>query len=486
MDVIGNNIANVNTYGFKKGRVSFKETFSQTMQGASAPQNGRGGTNPQQMGLGVSIGAIDTIHDKGAPERTGLATDLMINGDGFFIVSDDANFLNRSYTRAGNFKIDEGGNLVTADGYRVLGNRVESIGEDPKYKSELEGLVISKAMTFPAKVTGSSGTFTAAPSKTRDVSIEGNINADQGTKATITAKDTDGTAGLSNTTASAGDTFSVPASKLTAGSTTVTVYDALGGAHQVKLTFRRKFKTDFEYDWANEKFTKTNFADPTNSYGIGEAIEPNKWEIAFELVGGGELDIDQTGKAVVDATFTNGKIDLGKVNIEIKAGTTAGAKFPNGAETFNFNLDFKDKNGNAGLTQFSDDTSITAHKLTGYKQGNLDSYTIGKDGVITGSFTNGMHCEIGRLALAKFKNPAGLLKSSNNLFINSPNSGEPIIGKPGASGFSDLTPGSLEMSNVDLAQEFTQMITTQRGFQANSKVITTTDEMLQELVNLKR
>ncbi|NLY67146.1 MAG: flagellar hook-basal body complex protein, partial [Tissierellia bacterium] len=129
MDVIGNNIANINTVGYKRQSVTFQEVFSEVIRGASAPQGGRGGTNPQQIGLGVSVGSINTIHTKGAAQRTDNPEDLMIDGEGFFVVSADPNLENRYYTRAGNFTLDRDGNLVTADGYKVLGYRIDENGD---------------------------------------------------------------------------------------------------------------------------------------------------------------------------------------------------------------------------------------------------------------------------------------------------------------------------------------------------------------------
>jgi flagellar hook protein FlgE len=150
MDVIGNNIANVNTVGFKKGQMTFQEVFSQTMRGASAPQDGRGGTNPMQVGLGVGVGSINTIHTKGSAQPTDNPTDLMIDGEGFFVVSDDTNFENKYYTRAGNFSLDRDGNLVTADGYKVLGYKFD---EDGKATSEIGGIQINKSESVAAIAT---------------------------------------------------------------------------------------------------------------------------------------------------------------------------------------------------------------------------------------------------------------------------------------------------------------------------------------------
>ncbi|NMA87255.1 MAG: flagellar hook-basal body complex protein, partial [Tissierellia bacterium] len=161
MDVIGNNIANVNTVAFKRGTMTFQEVFSQTMRGASGPQGGRGGTNPQQIGLGVTVGAINTIHTKGHMQGTDNPTDLMIDGEGFFVVSDDANYENRYYTRAGNFQLDRDGTLVTADGYKVLGYRLD---EDGNPTAEVGDVRISKSET-------------KAPTATERITLRGNLDS---------------------------------------------------------------------------------------------------------------------------------------------------------------------------------------------------------------------------------------------------------------------------------------------------------------------
>ncbi len=486
MDVIGNNISNVNTHGFKGSRVTFNDVLSQTLRGASSSQGGRSGTNPQQVGLGVSIGAIDTIHTRGTPDRTDVPTDVMINGDGFFIVSDDASFLNRSYTRLGAFTLDNTGNL-NLGGYRVLGYRVEedTIGENPKYGTSLEGLVISNAMTFPAQVTGVSNPYAAAaplgPSTERDVSVTGTINADLGLDASVTAKDTNADNNA--------DEWLISAENLQTDSYYVTVYDELGGEHELKLTFRRKFREPtFVYDWTTEQFTAQGFAD-INNPDISEAILPNEWDLVIEsITGSDQILLDGVAGAVTDTvitdvTFTGGNVDLSRVNIEL----SQPGGFANGAGTFNFNLSFQDEKGDALLKQYStDDTTMNLAALTGYKQGKLSTYNIGTNGEIMAVFTNGQKSPIGQIALAKFKNAAGLQKTQDNLFIRTANSGTASIGTPGSGGFAEVQSARLEMSNVDLAQEFTTMITTQRGYQANSRVITTTDEMIQELVNLKR
>lgn len=442
MDVIGNNIANVNTVGFKSGRVTFQEVFSQTIRGASAPQDDRGGSNPQQIGLGANVASIDTIFTRGAAEATGVAADLMINGDnGFFIVSNDSNFANRSYTRAGNFKIDAAGNLVTTEGYRVLGYPVEesSYGGKPVYKTSLEGLKINQAATVPAQITTKATASGNLDSETKllDPAPANLISEDPTDRDAVYIKTADG---KYETNPDYADCI--------AREYTFEVNDKLGGTHTIRQAFIKTNENEFTVVsfYEGKDGTMTSFKDGATTNPATEVIsfEDGIWE------SGGPLEL------TIDGAVTNG----------------AGAVI--------FNVNYND------LTSYASDSNASAEKDDGYKAGTLDGYTIGADGTISGIFSNGVKTPLGRIAIANFKNPAGLQKTDSNMFINTANSGDPIIGKPGEAGFASLNPGTLEMSNVDLSREFTYMITTQRGFQANSRVITTTDQMLEELVNLKR
>jgi len=420
MDVIGNNIANVNTAGFKGGRVTFQEVFNQTLRGAGSPQGGKGGTNPQQVGLGISIASMDTFHVRGSVESTGYNTDAMINGDGFFIVSEDTDFLNRSYTRAGSFGIDETGNLVTADGYRVLGNMYDS--QNRRYESALTGLQISKSMSYPAMATENNASGYA-------VTFGGNLNANTPISSGV-APGVPPAVGVN-----INQLLSTDGKSSVARDTTFTAYDERGGTHEIRVVFIKTGPTAYEV-WG---------------------VDNNE-----ELIGAGSnLTFD------ADGTYN--------------AGSFAVSVTPtNGASNFTFDVDL------SKLTEFANESDASAEHVVGYKQGGLSDYAIDANGVITGYFTNGQMRPIGQIALANFSNPAGLQKSGSNLYKTSANSGEPLVGQPGTGGRGSLNPGSLEMSNVDLSREFTNMITTQRGFQANSRVITASDEMLQEVVNMKR
>ena len=431
MDVIGNNIANVNTVGFKSERANFQEVFSQTIKGAGSSQLGRGGTNPQQVGLGISLSSIDTFHERGAVQRTDNNTDIAINGDGFFILSNSDDFLSRAYTRAGNFSLDEEGNLVASNGYRVLGymeDEAKNTGGKTVLKGVMEGLQISKSKSFPAKATDEA-TFT------------GNLNNNL-------AMIGDGISleGLYITKASSLKTPQIAELNLPAEieyrETTSTFYDSLGGQHNIKFIFVRGLDS--------------------TGIGIDGNTDPTQEPTFAELVR--EIEFNTDGTLAVASIKSLGLSISGK----------------NGSGKFDVTVDLSQ------LTAFSNESNASVSSKNGYKQGYLDTFSIGPTGEIYGIFTNGQSRVIGQLALAVFKNPAGLEKTTENMYQVTPNSGDAIYGLPGSSGLGALNPGTLEMSNVDISREFTDMISTQRGFQANSRIITTSDEMLQELVNMKR
>ncbi|KUO76105.1 MAG: hypothetical protein APF77_02125 [Clostridia bacterium BRH_c25] len=437
MDTIGNNIANVNTVGYKSQRVTFQEVFNQTLRGAGSPQAGKGGTNPQQVGLGISLSSIDTFHIRGAVQRTDNLTDLAVNGDGFFILSNSNDNLSRSYTRAGNFSLDDDGNLVAANGYRVLGYMVDS--DTGVLKSQLEGLKISKAEMVAAKAT----TY---------ATFEGNL--DNQIATVPTSDPLVFTAGADDDA----DTLELPPGTKY-WETTATVYDALGGKHTLKYTFVRGLNEDGTTSGATSSEWGVFIKDQDTGKYYHEGATADLDSITHALV--------FKADGYLDTAASDGKITL---NVPGR----------NGSAAFDVDIDF------TALTQFANESNAAVTSSDGYPQGSLDTFSIGPTGEISGIFTNGQSKIIGQVALAAFKNPAGLEKTAENMFQVTPNSGDPIIGLPGSSGLGSLNSGTLEMSNVDISREFAEMITTQRGFQANSRIITTSDEMLQELVNLKR
>ncbi|WP_352419605.1 flagellar hook protein FlgE [Proteiniborus sp.] len=467
MDVIGNNIANVNTVGFKRGQVTFQEVFSQVVRGASAPQGGKGGTNPQQIGLGVNIGSINTVHTKGAVQRTENPTDLMIDGEGFFVVSDDANFENKFYTRAGNFELDRDGNLVTADGYKVLGYKFDGNGN---WTSEISPITINKTETVP-------------PTTTQNVEMRGNLDS----RMTLPYKIVE----VPGKTIGDAPTYKLVLDPDGFHKTDTIIRDSLGNGYKVEFEIFKVIEAinddTIDANYFENGEWKKEVTDFTNKEDAENAIKhvTGKWKSRIISIKplNGEPPIKPVDDSFHDLTFSNsGELTSGaNLSIEIKEPQVGFGK-PNGAGSYDNKVEFDFSK----LTQYANEADAKPHALNGNTAGNLDGFAIDATGTVIASFTNGEKKALGQVLLAKFDNPAGLQKIGNNFFIDTRNSGEPQIGKAGTSGFGDMAPGSLEMSNVDLSLEFTEMITTQRGFQANSRIITTSDEMLQELVNMKR
>ncbi len=428
MDVIGNNVANVNTLGFKSGRVTFQEVFNQTLRGAGAPDAalGRGGTNPMQIGLGTGVGAIDTMMTRGSSQRTDNPTDLSIEGEGFFIVK-GSNADSFKFTRAGNFGLDKLGNLVSGSGMNVYGWMSYQPQNDGSVKFDTE-TPIQPINLYSDEINGNKRVISAKA--TTIGMFAGNLDSSE----------------IPNDAEDAPAQFSVP----------FTVYDSLGNSHELSVNYR--------------KTTVSDTPPPTTTwaYNVTEKIvNPDTGAISYN-------PITVTGDSNI--IFNDkGKITQGQTSTITVPGNTAGAS------DISMTLDF------SSMTMFAASSSVKPTNVDGYPTGNLVTFNIGSDGMLTGIYSNGQQQPLGLIALASFSNPAGLQKVGDNLFITSTNSGEFTKGvQVGSEGVGTLSPGTLEMSNVDLSREFTDMIVTQRGFQANSRIITTSDEMLQELVNLKR
>lgn len=430
MDVIGNNIANVNTTGYKKSRVVFKDTLYQTIRGASRPTDARGGTNPMGVGLGMTLSSIDQIHTPAPAATTNKITDMAVDGNGYFILDNGGQLF---YTRAGNFDFDKMGNLVnTSNGYRVHG----WMADKTQFTPTGNWVIDTVKATQPIDI---SSFKTIEPNATTEVRFSGNLNSNIPTV-----------------------TGSPPV--FTSDNTVITskeIYDSLGNKHTIYFRFYKVGVTG----------TPPNVVSDWNCDVSFDPAFPNP--AAGNSIGGGTQTVQITGVIKFDQ---NGNI-ITTPNPPVQNLT---AVMTNGANNINFKVDFSQ------LTQWESKSTAWAEHQNGYSMGNLVSFTIGIDGTISGVYDNGETRNLARVALANFQNPAGLLQAGSNLFQVSNNSGDPLVGAPGDQGMGGILPGSLEMSNVDLSEEFTEMIVTQRGFQANSRIITTSDEMLQELVNLKR
>ena len=380
LDVTGNNIANVNTTGFKASAAQFQDTLSQLTSGAGAPQGEVGGTNPAQIGLGVQVAGISTNFSQGSSQATGKSTDLLISGDGLFITRKGGETL---YTRAGSFDFDSAGRLVTPDGSIVQGWGANN------------GVVADGGPT--SNITLPVGAIVGATATT-GASFTGNLPSD----------------------AVAGDAPLVR---------DFTVYDELGASSTVTLTFTRSLGAT---------------AVPTDGWNVSDG-------------------------AGYSATLKSSTTEAGAFDV------TGGAMKINDVA-----IDLSKLEGYAGIT------SVAGAASDGKAAGTLNSYTLSADGTLVGLFSNGEQLAIGRIALANFVNPGGLEKAGGSAYRATFNSGAAAVGTAGTVGLGSLSSGALEMSNVDLSQEFTNLIVAQRGFQANARIITTSDEVLQELTNLKR
>jgi flagellar hook protein FlgE len=448
MDVIGNNISNVNTTGFKRNRVNFQDLIYQQLGAAARPTEDVGGVNPKEVGLGMTIASIDTIHTQGTLQSTGNQTDLAIQNTGFFVLrSGESEY----YTRDGAFSLDQNGTLVNpANGFRVQGwmSRTLDGVEILDTSRNTEDLVIPVGSKDPARAT-SLVNFACNLDNRTPLIPEGASQADiiRGTWGTE-----------------------------------IKVYDAFGGEHTLRVEFNRVPGT-------SNNWTATVNVDPqaetaTNAaVGLGEAApaagEGNTFTVNFNNLGNMAGVVDAAG---------NASPETGEVTMQVAydvADATPGADGELVRQEFTLNL------GTVGglvntITQYTSASTTKAIVQDGYAMGYLENFKIDQRGVITGVYSNGSRRDLGQIALATFANQAALEKSGENNFVVSNNSGIANIGTSGTAGRGKIISGTLEMSNVDLSDQFVDMIVTQRGFQANSRTIQTADQMLQEILTLKR
>lgn len=425
MDVIGNNIANVNTVAYKAQSVTFGDVYYQTTQTATGPNSttGKGGTNAKQIGLGSTVGAISTaIASQGATERTDNPWDLCISGDAFFVVNSAGNTY---FTRAGDFTTDLSGALVTQGGANVCGWSVDEDGEIVKDKVQ------------PLYVTSPKFMYTQ-PSVTTAVSVTGNVDARSKSDSVFT----------------------------------VNFFDTLGNEYQATLTL--------------SLMEQGGTGEGRTSYQIkGGSVTKNGEPTSLQVSVDQYLDFNETtGASMVE----NGNITLTLTDSD-----------PDNSGLIMENFGIPGANGSAtltldasGVTMYADSTDLKSEKGidgkgAGKAVGKMTSVGVNESGMIVASYSNGDTKTIGQIAVTTFPNPAGLEKIGDNLYAATLNSGSfDGIGQDITETDGKVSSGYLEMSNVDLADQFTSMITTQRGYQANSRIITVSDSMLEELINLKR
>ncbi len=523
LSIIGDNIANVNTIGFKTSRPTFADVMASSLAGAGS----------KQIGQGARLSSIEVQFTQGSFQTTSNPTDLSIDGKGFFMLQDDNGVY---FTRAGQFHFEKSGDLVNPSGIRVQGYGVDpngnitgalgdinisGISSSPWATTEV---IVDANLDSQAAILGLSQTVASGPASATTLAGGETLTIDldgDGAQTITLAANTTGAAIAADIQAQvraltaaapanqgAFDNFvctynaSTGSYKLLSGSNTatsavavtggtgqatlkldaaggvtssgafdvsdpidtsnfstaLTVYDSLGNPHQLSLYFRKDAVNDWSW------YAVVNDAD--NGNGTGDQVQARG---SLTFTASGEL------AEISPVTFTTGGFDF------------KGGALQDQLVTFDFGTAVADGGtGVDGLTQYGLTSSATFQSQDGYTSGSLRNISISSDGVMVGSFSNGRTSTIAQIALATFQSNEGLTRIGGNLFLESAGSGQPIVGQPSSGGRGNISSNSLEQSTVDLAQEFVNMITSQRGFQANSRTITTTDELLQELINLKR
>jgi flagellar hook protein FlgE len=391
---IANNLANLNTVGYKQTRTLFRDLFYQTV-------GSTGSGNPIQTGAGSAVDSVSSNFTSGSVQSTGVASDVAIGGDGFFVVEKEGVL---SFTRAGNFSISKQGTLTTSEGEEVLG--FPAVNGAISQLQGLSPLVVGSGYTSPANAT-------------TNIRLRTNLDAN----------------------AAVGAVYTTP----------MTVYDSLGQSHVLTV-----------------KFTKTGVGAWDYEISIpGEDVGSANTAVQ---VGTGSLQFDGSGNLVAPAADVSGLTISG---------------FVDGATDLKFKWQLF-SNGGSVVTQVASPCSTATTEQDGYSSGSLLSFSIGSDGTVEGKFSNDKSMILGQVVLANFPNVQGLTRMGQNSFRATLSSGAPAIGAPGTGGRGTLSGGALELSNVDIAGEFAQLIMAQRGFQANARAITTFDEITQETINLKR
>ena len=445
MDVIGNNISNVNTTGFKRGRVNFQDMISQQIAGAAKPTEELGGVNPKDVGLGMTIATVEQVFTQGNLQTTGVSTDVAIQGNGFFILKNgDESF----YTRNGAFGIDKDGTLVNpANGMRVQGWMAQEVNGESIVTTAATptDLIIPVGSKDPAKAT-------------ENVKFACNLNKNtpeilEGASASDIQKGT--------------------------WNTEQEIFDSFGNKHLLSVSFRRvvgnpnQWEATVNVDVNNADYTQTRIG-----LGTTDGVE-NTFRVNFDNYGqllsvtdSAGNETPETGEIVLQASYT-----VPEANTDENGNPYR--------QAFNINLGTIGSMKNT-ITQSASISTTKAYSQDGYTLGYLDNFKIDSSGTITGVYSNGTNRVIGQIAMASFTNDRGLEKAGDSTYVESNNSGQAMIGESGVQGKGKLLSGALEMSNVDLSEQMTDMIVTQRGFQSNAKTIQTADALLETVLGLKR
>ncbi len=540
MDVIGNNIANVNTIGYKGSRVTFSDTFNQLIKSGTNAKEGAGGTNSMQVGLGMKINSIDRNWNQGTFERTGITTDLALQGPGLFVLKSNGSQI---YSRAGAFIFDAEGQLVNPqNGAIVQGKVANGLGEIPAGNAT-QDIKIDKNLKLPAVATenivwGGNLESGSATKRTDIVEMSGNYKSDDSVahatadEQTYTIYGLDGTeyqlktsydstaysAGPPETNADYtlnyelldknGNALSTPVSgtqALTFDSTsnknTTAALTLTGDGNNInfELNFNglsrnsaptsvsTKIDKNEEAEVVNGTVTIYDSLGSAHSLSIKYThIDSNAWSWEIEDPSTGSIVNASPNESSGTILFKpDGTID------QIKQGNTLVSSLPeiqftpeSGADAMKVKLDFG--SGTNGITQTSLGSQVQALSQDGSSAASLANLNVDQYGNIVGIFTNGSSQTLAQVMVATFTNLNGLTSIGDNMYQVSANAGDPRISTPGTESSTTIQSGALEQSNVDLTEEFTKMIVSQRGFQANARVVTTADALLQEITNLIR
>ena len=516
LDVIANNISNTSTTGYKAQRVSFSDLLSQTIKSGSSSTATTGGTNSVQVGSGTSVGSVDTILTVGSSSSTGVATDVALSGEGYLIVQGGAKG-EYQYTRAGNLSIDDAGN-ITVNGNEVCGWEKYTVDADGNYvydtNTKAESLNVNTDSyngdkTIMAAKATTKAEFSGSLDSTKTASIDSAATADQ--KSTVKVYDAQGN---ENDVSIGWKKYSVDSTNNTttwswsASSTDGTVTAPSSG--YVKFDSDGKIMASATTSTATVTAGTTDAGYTASNVTIGSSVPAGAYTITVSgTTGTGNITLSDGTNTYTAVTSTDGAATFATASGNIvltaptsgwQAGTTTVTVASTTCNTtptlavtvggatsatadVNVKLDFSTISTSASSSSSS--TSTVTDTADGYASGERQSIAIGSDGTITGSYSNGKTQAIGKLAIAVFTNAGGLEKIGSSLYAASSSSGDASVVTAGSGGSGSLSSSTLEMSNVDLAQEFSNMMIAQRSYQANSKVISTSDEMMQTIISMK-
>ncbi|HET7814893.1 MAG TPA: flagellar hook-basal body complex protein [Candidatus Baltobacteraceae bacterium] len=474
IDLISNNIANAGTTGFKAQRMTFVDAFYQTQQASTAPNNSNGGTNAQQVGVGVRIGSVDTNFQQGGLQTTGINTDLAINGDGFFILNNTAGTGTPVYTRNGAFSINTQGTLYDpSTGLAVQGWEADTTGNINSTGSP--GIItLPIGLAEQAVATGGIGATKLGPNndKNFDMQIGGSLD-----QAQYTAEATNPGTGQNKVL-------------------TTTIYDSLGNAHDATITFS-PIAPNTPVSAGPPPVTGGPLPSTVNDVNGNAQNVGTRWGYSISFADGtvpsnsnGYVFFDTNGQYINSSSSTTGTpvhtvgnapavADGNLLTIPVSAAGPPATGWPTGdsASAAAVGLDF------SSMSSLSGSSTANVIAQNGFPPGVLSNVTVGQDGTVTGSYTNGNLKTLAKVALATFQNEDGLQRVAGG-FKQTSNSGLAQIGVGDKGRFGAVIGGSLEQSNVSLADEFTKLITAQRAFEANSRGISTADQNLLDVVNM--